>query len=315
MSRPRRYYKAGKCYLISSRIIKGLPLPPAEYVNSIIWGILARAQWLYPATISHFLFMPNHFHMFVVCLDPQDLVNFIKYVKAELARSINRILGSPGQTVWAGRYDAEIILTLQDVIEKIAYTYVNPQKAGLVDTIEEYPGVSSWQMFIENIDSHQAQWIPSSVLSQAPRHRRQRETMNSLVANLGQDRAELTISPYAWMKGLGCDLSREQIKEQILLRIKTLEQEFRSNRKGAVIGADNLRNQSIYRSYYPKKFSRRAICICHDRETRKSFMENYYLFVESCRAVYRRWKVGDFSSPLPAEALSPPLPQLIVAIA
>jgi hypothetical protein len=56
-----------------------------------------------------------------------------------VATSINLLLGRCGN-IWHRRYDAQPILSEADATERVRYTLANPQKAGLVHHIDEWPG-------------------------------------------------------------------------------------------------------------------------------------------------------------------------------
>ncbi len=88
-----------------------------------------------------------------------------KYMKVIL----EGILGRVQRTVWCAGYDSPPVLTMEDVILKIAYMYTNPQTANLVDSIEQYPGLSSWNMFINNKKGFVAKWIQRPAIKKLER--------------------------------------------------------------------------------------------------------------------------------------------------
>lgn len=134
--------------LVTTRVEEGLPFIGTPELNAILMGILARAQYLYPIKICAFIFMGNHLHMLILVGNPEDVPAFMRRIKTETAHFINRRLGRRRRTVWCAGYDAVPILTLESAIEKFVYLYTNPQSANLVEEIEEFPGASSWDMFI-----------------------------------------------------------------------------------------------------------------------------------------------------------------------
>ena len=144
MPRNRKCIVSGKLYEITFRAEQGLPLIPNHVVNRILLGILARAQHKYPVHICNLLFMSNHLHMQLVPICAQDTVSFIRYLKTESASAINRFMGRRKRTIWAEGYDSALIADIDKAIERIVYIYANPVAAGLVSSIEQYPGLSSW---------------------------------------------------------------------------------------------------------------------------------------------------------------------------
>ena len=159
MPENRKYFAHKQALLVSARTEEGLPLVSSLVLNLIIWGILARARSMYQVRVCHFIFMFNHFHMLLVVDNPEDVSNFVGYVKGEIAHAVNQLLGRRRKTLWAEGYDSPIFLTAADVRRYITYIYANPAKANLVDTIDDYPGVSSWQMFIRDTHLSAHKWI------------------------------------------------------------------------------------------------------------------------------------------------------------
>jgi hypothetical protein len=61
---------------------------------------------------------------------------------------LKRLLGKKHLTLWQKNgTGAFLIPDLETVKERIAYFYNNPTKANLVDTIEQYPGLNTWEIF------------------------------------------------------------------------------------------------------------------------------------------------------------------------
>ena len=155
MARNRKYFPHNSVIYVTARTEVGLPLVATHFINFFIWGILAKARSMYDVKVCHFLFMYNHLHMVLVVDNPEHVSEFMGYVKGETAHAVNRLLGRRQRTIWCKGYDSPLLLTPEDVKKYIRYTYLNPVKASLVDLVKEYPGVSSWDMFVtKNHKSH-----------------------------------------------------------------------------------------------------------------------------------------------------------------
>ena len=115
-------------------------------MNLIIDGILAKATNDYEIDVNHAIFMANHFHIIVTVVNPGDVKEFFRYLKGEIAHAVNRLLGRRKRTVWVDGYDSPLVLDEDKLKYLISYLYLNPLRANLVNTISEYPGVSSWKM-------------------------------------------------------------------------------------------------------------------------------------------------------------------------
>lgn len=302
--RPRRRFIPGEAYFISARTAQGLPFAPQKAVQKIIKGILAKGQSLYPTPICHYLFMGNHFHLIVVCKKSKTLVYFYKYIKAELARAMNKLAGKRG-VMWQGRCDAPVLLTAEDVMEKSAYLYSNPQAAHLVERVEHWPGANSWEAFVTGRHVEKCEWIPV------------RELTSEGIRNLEEYREyRLEISPFAWLESKDYqDVTQRRAKGEIIRRVREAELRLCGERRAegrGVVGRRTLEEQGIYRQHRPKKYGRRVYCICHDPVMRQAYIEEYLEFVAVCRATHRKWSRGDFSVEYPPGAFPAPLIELAV---
>lgn len=292
---------------ITTRVEQGLPFVANELTKLIILSTIAKAQDLYHVQICHFLLMSNHIHLLMTFRSPDDVAGFMNYFKTETAHAVNRLQGLRNRTVWADGYSALSILTLDDTIEKIAYTYCNPQKANLVESIEQYPGVSSWQMFTENNLSEPLPRIArSSIYSGC--------TVQSLTDESHGKTVDVTISPNSWMRLFGVRQEGwDDINSRIIRRVRALEAEHSAERvrvNRPVLGTERLQTQSIDTPYTPSKFARQMWCICRDVEFRISFIQSVKIIISKAREVYSRWRQGDRTVPYPAGMFAPRFPRL-----
>lgn len=321
MPENRKYFAHKQVLLVGARTEEGLPLVSSLVLNLIIWGILARARSMYQVRVCHFIFMFNHFHMMLVVDNPEDVSNFVGYVKGEIAHAVNQLLGRRRKTLWAEGYDSPVILTARDVLRYIGYIYVNPAKANLVDRIDEYPGVSSWQMFTQDRRASCHKWIrrPAIKKLQFPALTigEQRRMVESL------DRAatlehEFVLEPFAWLECFpeSVDRSEDEVKEEIIEAVRKLEAERRlereeNNRK--VIGATALRRQSMLKEYQPKKSGKRMLCLCSEKPLRARFIDHFRALCDAARKAYERWKKGDLRAKMPPGMFAPRVPVLASA--
>ena len=319
MPRNRKYLPHNTVVLLSARIEEGLPLPPNYLINHIVWGVLAEARSRYRIRICHFVFMANHFHMLVVVDDPEAVPAFMRYVKAELAHAINRLLGRFKRTIWAEGYDSPIILTLDKVIHYIKYIYLNPVKANLVAEARDYPGVSSWQMFQAGTYTRKSARIPRAEINPLARTTITIAEQKDLVRRyelLNLEPKEFILEPWAWLECFP-GLNRESIKEEIFDGISKDEQYYRKQRreKGIeVVGKTALRRQSMLKPHIPKKRSRRMIVLCGDIDLRKAFIAHFKYLSFRARQAYQVWKKGELSVRIPPGMFAPALPNLASAL-
>jgi REP element-mobilizing transposase RayT len=322
MPENRKYYPHNAVLLVTSRTEEGLPIVPTLIMNFLIWGILARARSMYQIKVCHFLFMANHFHMILVVENPEHVSEFIGYVKAEIAHAINKLLGRRKKRVWDDGYDSPLILTVEDVLKYIRYIYLNPARANLVGSIKDYPGVSSWQMFVGGTlrTKHKRQHRSSVKKSSLPALsiNEQKQYLKLLEA-ANYPEYEFVLEPFAWVecfKGLsGVDIKK--IKNDLISDIYKEEEKLSKVRREQgkeVIGSTALRRQSMIRDYQPSKFSKRMICLCSEKELRKAFIATYRALCDKARMVYQLWKRGEVHLKVPPGLFAPRVPNLASAI-
>ncbi len=305
---------------MTSRIQEGLPMVASLHLNLIIWDILARARSQHDVKVCHFLFMYNHFHMLLVVDNPNDVPKFIGYIKAEISHAINQLLGRRSKTIWEEGYDSPEILTPNDVINKIKYIYTNPLLVNLVEKVSDYPGVSSWPMYINKETSKHCKWIRRPGIEQqatpATTINEQRRISERLERNATISH-EFILEPNAWMDcfykygDLDKDLENELIQEIL----KREEEYLAKERQGkSVIGRTALRRQSMLKVHTPKKWGRRTICICSNKELRIAFLGFYKDLCRKAKEVYEQWKLGNLTIRIPPGLFSPALPKLQEAL-
>jgi REP element-mobilizing transposase RayT len=295
---------------ITFRTEEGLPLVATPYIEAILKSVLSRAQSLYPVTICHLLVMSNHIHLIIVIEHPELVPRFFGYLKAELAHAINQMLGRKKRTVWCDGYDSPVILDYEKVIDRIVYIYTNPQKANLVDKIEDYPQYSTWKAFLDGGEELQLNRIPRDVIPRLPGgslgFSMQQVLARALISE-GLEETSLFIDPDAWMECFddSSDADPNLLKEEIVRRVREKEEYFRAQRKNPVIGPHALRLELIRKPYVPRKRGKRMICLSSFKKLRVVFI---YWFKEQCAEASRRysmWRAGDRRAMPPPGMFSP----------
>jgi REP element-mobilizing transposase RayT len=126
-------------------------VPIAAFTDSIpnITGsCLARGVALYGINLYAFVWMGNHVHLLLQA--PLDnFAEFMAYLNGQVAVHVNRFLGRKHQ-LWARRYAAAQVLDEAEELERLGYILANPQNAGIANSIEEWPGLSSAAFLLQN---------------------------------------------------------------------------------------------------------------------------------------------------------------------
>ena len=147
MGHPRRFFQHKSAYFVTNRLAEGLPFVANAYVEKVLGGVFARARERFPSIgICSLLVLGNHYHgVFVTKGDPADLERFFHYVHAEVAKILVRWLGKRNVKVWGQRYNAAKILDFKTAVKYMGYLFLNPSAANLVDKIEDFACLNTWQ--------------------------------------------------------------------------------------------------------------------------------------------------------------------------
>lgn len=297
MPRNRKILSHNSTVLITSRTEEGLPFVPNRLINTIIWSILARARSLYQVKICHFVFLANHMHLLLVVDDPEHLPMFMRHVKTETAHAINKLLGRQKKTIWAEGYDSPPILQAEDVFRYINYIYSNTQKANLVDAIEEYPGVSSWEMFINDKHSSEIPKIRRNTIEPMPEGKHSQTIIERTIDTIlkeNEGHSEFILEPYAFLECFEDTrgLTELRAKKLIVNELRKTETYLREKRVKPILGAKKLIAQDMRASYLPKVHGKRMLCISSNAEQRANYISWFREVAKLAFEAYRSLQKG-----------------------
>ena len=316
MSRPPRILLPKTVVLLTSRVQQGLPFVCTPLMEMILWSALAVAQNLYPVKIIAFVIMGNHIHLVVLVEDPEVVESFMERFKCETAHAVNRLLGRRQVTVWCEGYDSPVILTIDDLIEKLAYVYANPVRAHRSDSITSYHGVSSWNMFASETALKEVKRIRRPFVQPLPKGRltaKQQMQLASLVATQATETLEFKLTPNAWNVAFPNSVTREVLNKRVNQRLEEIYIEMAEQRQKNRItlpSAQEVISQLLDTPYTPKKFGRRMWCICRDIPLRIAFIKFIQGLRAKARQVRLQWISGDRSVPFPIGLFPPSQPPL-----
>jgi hypothetical protein len=305
MTRTRRTYKGNSLYEIVSRAAEGLPLPPTSTTNEILRGIYGRAQRDNKVTLCNFVEMNNHNHTHVIPSAPKLFAFFYKEVKKQCTEAVKALLGLPRLRLWEARSTVAVIPRLEDAIARLVYLFCNPAKAGLVDSIDEFPGLNSWSYFksckpsVDATVSIPVRSYHKSAIPRLPSGNALSEQQDlALVTQLHQSddvfEHTLQIQPLAWLKPFGITDPKqiESIRQRIIQMVYEQEAEYREARKFPVLGSTNLQRQEYFKPHVPAKRERKPFVFCSDPELRKEIIAFVRSIMDRCRRCYEQAKQG-----------------------
>ena len=268
---------AGGEYELTYRTEEGLPLVPSRTMEKICRSYLAAAATKYKIRPTAVKVMGNHVHKKVIVDDPADLPDFVEYFKRETSHAINKLLGRTQRTVWKRGYDPVRILDAEKSFDRTVYFYLNAARANLVESIDDYPGFSTWQNGFEETftltEDHIARDTVPTLSFPSLTDQQDLRIVHDL-AEKSNKQYSVEIDCLAWME---CyeetrNGDRAAMAQRIRDAVYSEERRLASLRKFPVIGASTLRRQSMRKAHTPKKFGKRMICMSSDIERRKEYI-------------------------------------------
>jgi REP element-mobilizing transposase RayT len=283
----------------------------------ILLGIMGKAQAKFPVLINHFTWMGNHYH-FILSGNSKYISPFMNMVDGETAKALKRLYPGLFQSkVWQGRFKEQKLSCAYSVIDKIAYTYLNPEKANLVSDISLYPGLNSWHSYRNGAHVIPTFYIPPSKLKPISPKASPWTTVKKLKA-LSSEQNTLNLHPDAWKSRFEASSSKNSATLYSELTLEMNEQRGKFEpRDLPPLGAKSLRRMGYVPSYVPEKKSddRTPFIICKDKELRKLFIARYKAFCEECKVAWQKWKIGIISlNDFPKGAYRPAMPLVAVRI-
>lgn len=323
MGHQRRYYKHGETYFVTNRLAEGLPFVPNVYMNSLLYGALARAASLNPGiVICAFSVLQNHYHLLVfIKSDEAEMRSFLHDLDDELARIVKKLLGKSNTKFWGQRPHVAVLGDVPAIIREFSYCFLNPVAANFCSRAVDWIGLHSFRSLFSPL-AETYKWVRTCKLSRLPNKAFTKKDIRRLHehwSNLPGKTFELKVDPFVWKSRFkeARRFTEEELKDKITAAVTAGEKRYEKERlqtKQRIANREDLAYQNPYKSYKPGKYGRRVYCICTDAELRKQMIESYKAFCETCVAVWAAWKKGDFSAKFPPSAFIPPRTPLCSAL-
>ena len=233
-----KYHPHGAVLSVTFSVEEGLLLLSNPLCTLILQSALARAYYKHPVVVSHFIIQATHVHIVFTVVNPDDVPGFIRCFKTESAHMLNRVLGRKKRTIWCEGYDSPVVLDWQRAKNFITYLYANPAKDNLEDSIERFPGLSSWSMFQNRVTRVTWKRIHRPALRKLHAHEHTAAGYAREAKRLSDDAKSshvFCVDPNAWMRAFNISQQEQEIiNENIVQEVAYLEEtarKLRSKRK------------------------------------------------------------------------------------
>jgi len=314
-------------YEVCFRAREGLPLPTRRIIKLVIDSALARTQRDDKVIICDYLWMANHPHILLISQDVTALKNFYGELKKRITDMLKRMLGLDALRLWEEKGARVMqILDLEKAKRQLAYYFLNPVTAGLVDSIDHYPGESTWRAFCTcepRVDAFVETTVPWIRLPSIPTLRTLTPTVGEETQVINQIKAankrteSFRVHPLAWLKVFGITEPDEieAIRQEIIALVRAGEQECRERRqkeRKQLRGAVKLLLEGIMLTgHKPAKRGRSVFFLSSIKELRIGFHAKYRDFCERCRECYLLACRGVKDLVWPDGAFVPPILPLV----
>lgn len=317
--RQRRMLRSKKMYDLCFRSLQGLPLPARALTSFLIESIIGRLLRSDDVIVCGYVWMSNHVHMQVFSLDCQALTHFHERLKKRLTDFLKRMLGLSRLRLWDDRTTLGEVLDLDAAIGRIVYGYLNPVRAGLVRSIEEYQGCNTWREFlsapsdVNAVVEKEVPWVLatdiktlSRVNPSAPEEAHVVDTLKERASK--RETHKVKIMPFKWLEAFGIvdPVDIEKVRQRIILDVRDVEASHALKK----VRLQKLEGFVVTDTYVPPKKERKVFMYGSTKERRWEFLELYTWFKGQCRTCFELMKLGIEKIPWPPECFRPPAPRL-----
>jgi hypothetical protein len=91
--------------------------------------------------------MNSHAHQHFIPTEPHKKIRFYMEYQKKVTDTVRKLTKLKRLELWEDRPSVFFMAQVQDAIQRIVYLFLNPAKAGLVATIDDYPGLNTWHAF------------------------------------------------------------------------------------------------------------------------------------------------------------------------
>ncbi|BDM23732.1 transposase [Pseudomonas sp. LRP2-20] len=132
-----RFSETSRLYLLTSTTLGRAHIFSEFHSARVLVNQFRQAQEEGAARSLAWVVMPDHFH-WLVELGPMSLRQLMRRVKSRSTLMINRHRGRSGQ-LWQKGFHDRALCREEDVQAVARYIIMNPKRAGLVESVGDYP--------------------------------------------------------------------------------------------------------------------------------------------------------------------------------
>jgi len=311
--------RSKRIYDLCFRSLQGLPLPARALTALLIESVMGRLLRSEAVIVCGYVWMSNHVHMQLFSLDCSALTHFHERLKKRLTDFLKRLLNLPHLRLWDTRTTIGEVLDLEAAIARCVYTYLNPVRAGLVRSIDEYTGCNTWREFVSApadvnaMVEKEVPWILATDITplsqENPGLSEERDLIQSIQEKASaRDRNTIRVMPLKWLEAFNIvdPIEVEKIRQRIIAQVRQEEARLAPKKDPS----RRIEGFMVDDRHIPKKKERKVFMYASCKEIRIAFLETFRAFIHRCAECYRLMRQGYKDVPWPAECFKPPIPRL-----
>jgi hypothetical protein len=269
--------------------------------------------------LCNYVWMANHLHMQLYSLDSAALTDFHGQLKKRLSDFLKRLLGLTHLTLWDNRTTLGEVLDLDAAIDRVVYSFLNPVRAKLVRSIDDYKGLNTWKEFLSakadlnTCFEKEVPWVVATdieALNQRnPSWSEERRVVEDLKGKASSRQTHtLRIYPFKWLEAFGISdpTEIENIRSRIVARVRE-EEAMLAPKKDPV---QRIEGFVVTEEYKPPRKDRKVFMYGSSAERRRAHLDLYRWFIGRCHYCYQLMKQGCHHIPWPPGCFVPPAPLL-----
>lgn len=266
-------------------------LRPSRQLNSLVVGVLARAQTMTKLRIHGVVIMSNHLHILASPATVEQMSRFMQHIATNLSKEVGRLHDWSGP-LFARRYSSIPVSDEPEAqIARLRYLLSHGAKEDLVVSPRQWPGVHCATALSTGKPLHGI-WIDRRTGGQRANQQPPTSPM------------QLVLEPLpCW-----AHCSSRVVQADIRSMVRDIETETKSRHRLSgtkVLGSKSIR--ALHPHHRPRTESRRPRPRFHTArsKTRSSLLERYRLFVSHYRSAARRLHVQAKSIAFPENCFPP----------
>ena len=132
-----RFTEGEYCYFVTTSVQARRPLFRDARLCQILLENLRFYRDRMKFSLHGYVIMPDHMHLLITPRQPATISDIVRNLKSYAGKEVRQALGGSGP-IWQRRFYDRVIRSEKQFRATLDYIHVNPVRAGIVRSAEEY---------------------------------------------------------------------------------------------------------------------------------------------------------------------------------